>query len=304
MNTPHPTRARPRAVTLIEVLVVIAVIGVLIGLLVPAVQKAREAASRTRCLNNLKEVGLALQHFHDTYKVFPSNGGWDGKQTILSASGTPFTPQTHDFTTGGTYQWGVGDPQLEPKAQTGSWAYSLLPYVEQESMYHDRAWGNGVDVYICPARRSSAPQPVVNDAYGEYEGGGWTWGKTDYAVNLFAFDNRPVCKDMTVFNDGLSNTIMAGEKAYNPEIGGPHSWYWDEPLFIGGSKATSRGGFGLLRDGPEIFTYFKENWGSPHAGGVQFAFGDGTARPVARDISPAVFAALLTPDGGEEVSPP
>ena len=106
-------RHRRHGFTLIELLVVIAIIGVLIGLLLPAVQKVRDAAARTRCTNNLKEVGLALQHFHDTYKVFPSNGGWDGKQQILSTAGTPFTVQTHDFTTGGTYQWGVGDPQFE-----------------------------------------------------------------------------------------------------------------------------------------------------------------------------------------------
>ncbi len=298
--------ARPRrAFTLIELLVVVAIIGVLVALLLPAVQKIREAADRTRCANNLKEIGLALHHFHDAYQVFPSNGGWDGKQTIPSADGPPFTPQTLDFTTNQTYQWGIGDPQLAPRDQTGSWAFAILPYLEQEAMYRQRVWTAAVTLYICPARRPAAAQTVVaQDAYGQYQGGGWTWGKTDYAVNLFAFDNRPTCRNIASFTDGVSNTILAGEKAFNPEVEQPQSWYWDEPFFLGGSKGSSRGGFGLLLDGPDIQYHYKENWGSPHPAGVLFLFGDGAVRVLARTTDQATFSALLTPDGGEEVSPP
>src|SRR5207253_450938 len=154
----------------------------------------------------------------------------------------------------------------------------ILPYVEQEAMFRERAWTYGVHVYICPARRTATAQPVVaGDAYGQYWGGGWDWGKTDYAANLFAFDNRPFCRNISSFTDGLSNTILVGEKAFNPEVEQPQSWYWDEPFFIGGSKGTSRGGLGLLYDGADIRFHYKENWGSPH-GGVQFLLGDGAVR--------------------------
>jgi prepilin-type N-terminal cleavage/methylation domain-containing protein/prepilin-type processing-associated H-X9-DG protein len=310
-------RRRRRAFTLIELLIVIGIIGTLMALLLPALQRAREAAIRLRCANNLRQVGLALTHFHDGAGVFPSNGGWDGKQTIPSAGGTPFTPSTHDFTTGQTYHWGVGDPQLGPKDQTGSWAFPILPYVEQQAAFVERAWASAVNVYVCPARRRATVLPVVAaDAYGQYDGGGWAWGKTDYAVNLFAFDNRPLCRNIASFSDGVSATILVGEKAFNPNVEQPDSWYWDEPYFLGGSKSTSRGGLGLCLDGPGRWLEngvwvgvwednpYKENWGSPHPAGVNFLFGDGAVRLLPRATDPAILSALLTPDGGEAVSPP
>jgi prepilin-type N-terminal cleavage/methylation domain-containing protein len=306
MRAANPSTWRSRrAFTLIELLVVIAIIGVLIGLLLPAVHKVRARAAELRCMNQLKQIGLAMHQFHDNYKMFPSNGGWDGVQKIPSASGPLFTPQTHDYTTGGTYQWGVGDPKRLPREQTGSWAYAILPYIEQEWVYKQQAWTSSVETYICPSRRQPISQPVVDDdGYGKFWGGGWTWGKVDYAVNLFAFDSRPKCPRMIDFIDGLSSTVLIGEKAFNPEVEKPNSWYWDEPFFIGGSKGTSRGGLALLKDGPDLDWHYKENWGSPHTGVVLFLFGDGSVRGIEREIDELVFAAALTPDGREEVSPP
>jgi prepilin-type processing-associated H-X9-DG protein len=295
--------SRLRGLTLIELLVVIGIIGALIGLLLPAVQKLREAASRTQCANNLKQIGLALQQFHDNDRVFPSNGGWDGKQTIPSAAGPAFTPQTLDFASGLTYSWGVGDPAFAPQDQTGSWAYAILPWVEQDAMFRQRQWTVGLPLYVCPSRRSAGAESVASaDAYGRYEGGGWTWGKTDYAVNMAAFDNRPQCYSTKRFKDGLSNTILVGEKAFDPSVQTAYSWYWDEPFFLGGSGGTSRIGLGILRDLTGI--PYKDNWGSPHTSGAQFLFGDGAVRPLAFQTDITLFAALLSPDGGEPVSPP
>ncbi len=301
-----------RGFTLIELLVVVGIVAILVALLLPAIQQARESSYRTQCQNQLRQIGIAMQQFLNTYNVFPSNGGWDGNQKIPTVSGsTMFTPNTLDFTTNQTYTWGVGSPKFSPKDQTGSWAYSLLPYVDQVIAYEKPDWTVAVPVYICPSRRVPRSVPVVaNDAYGKYDGGGWTWGKTDYAANLWAFDNRPTCHDQTFFSDGLSNTILVGEKAFNPEVETTGSWYWDEPFFLGGSKGTSRGGTGLNRDvaGEYPLNYpqnpFKENWGSNHPAGVDFLFGDGTVRTIARTIDPSDLMALMTPDGGEEVTPP
>ena len=99
--------------TLIELLVVIAIIGVLIALLLPAVQKVREAANRTHCANNLKQIGLAVHNFHDTYGVFPTQGGWWYTGPAYDASGIP----------------------LGYKYQTAGWGFQILPFIEQDNLF-------------------------------------------------------------------------------------------------------------------------------------------------------------------------
>jgi len=289
---------RCRAFTLIELLVVLAAIAVLLALLLPAVQKVRGAANRLACSNNLRQLGLALQLHHDTYRLWPSNGGWDGKQTIVSTSGAAVTVFTRDRVTGKTRYWGVGDPRRPPREQTGSWAYAILPYLEQEAIYRNQAWTVPVKSYVCPSRREVMTYPVVpQDAYGAYEGGGWEWGKTDYAANRLLVPRRPRCRRVAEVTDGTSQTILAGEKAFNPAVQTLTSWYWDEPFFLGGSAGTHRGGIHLGPDG--VDSPFKGNWGSAHSGGAQFLFCDGSVRHRSYQTSWQVLAVLLTPDGGE-----
>jgi prepilin-type N-terminal cleavage/methylation domain-containing protein/prepilin-type processing-associated H-X9-DG protein len=295
--SPTPAR-RPAAFTLIELLVVIAIISILLGLLLAAVQKVRTAADRIRCANNLKQLGLALLQHHDTYGVFPGNGGWDGQERILSVNGQPFIPSSTEWGNPNPHWWGVGEPNVSSRQQTGSWAYAILPFVEQENIYQQRAWTNALALFICPSRRlAMAQQPPALDLYGTYNGGGWTWGKTDYAANSLVFPGRPICLSLAQLTDGSSNTILLGEKAMDPRNYQTGTWFWDEPFFLGGAGGTERSGTVILRDAGGV--QFPYNWGSAHAGGAQFLFGDGSVHLLPYATPPQNLLALLTPNGGE-----
>lgn len=300
MNTRYPSSLSQRsAFTLIELLVVIAIIAVLIGLLLSAVQHARESASRIACANNLKQIGLALQMHHDTYGVLPSNGGWDGQQWILSLNGQRTYVTVQDATLPFIFYWGVGSPGLSPAAQTGSWAYSILPFLEQQNMYQERAWMDSVKLYICPSRRTDNPQVPHDDRYGSYNGGGWQWGKTDYAANRYVIPNRPICLAISDIPDGTSHTVLIGEKAMSPLNYTTGTWYWDEPFFTGGSGGTQRWGSQVVHDSRNMGFAYRDNWGSAHTAGAQFVFADGSVQLIPFNTPLAIVLGLMTPNGGE-----
>ncbi|QDT68912.1 Type II secretion system protein G precursor [Planctomycetes bacterium MalM25] len=151
MNAPaHCSPVRRRLAcgfTLVELLVVIAIIGILVAMLLPAVQAAREAARRTQCKNNMKQIGLSMQNFVDTFRVFPTGGDvpWPKLENYLTDSGGAPGPE----------KMGIG------------WGYQILPYLE-EGPLHDvlttRAlMGTVVNLYVCPSRRGAAPGVTNGD---------------------------------------------------------------------------------------------------------------------------------------------
>lgn len=301
------TRAQARAAfTLLELLVGIAIISVLIGLLFPAVQKAREAASRLRCKNHLSQIGKAMHLHHDTHGVLPTPGG-GGLYHVIPAKGGGTVGVTSKewlepgvFSNAATFLWAVGMPGLSPADQPGSWAFAILPFIEQDAMYKARDWTRGVSVYACPSRRSSAPQLPANDNFGEYFGGGWEWGKIDYAANRFAIRApRRNPKTFSVFTDGTSQTILVGEKALNSLAYTNGSWYADEPFFIGNSPGSWREGDLIVQDIPGYA--YRNHWGAAHPSGANFLMADGSVRMIRYWTPKEVVAALLTPDEGEAV---
>src|SRR5215468_3633015 len=149
------SRRSRSAFTLIELLVVIAIIAILIGLLLPAVQKVREAAARTQCENNLKQIGLAFHNYHDVYQVFP-NAGSDGPN-----GGTPPTSQ----------------PCCNASTRVGwTWLFHITPFIEQENIYKlssDTSVGQSViKIYYCPSRRQPTAYGSGATARSDYAGNG------------------------------------------------------------------------------------------------------------------------------------
>ena len=320
------TLAAPRrGFTLVELLVVIAIIGVLVSLLLPAVQAAREAARRTQCSNQLRQLALGTLNHLDTHGYFPS-GGWG-------------------------WNW-VGDPDRGfGKNQSGPWTYSVLPFIEMQGVW---SMGKGesnaankrqllTDMnaiqpagFICPSRRSANPTGVKPH---------WTpknclpvelGGKSDYAINIggdsdvgdywsFPGPNTVVQAEHPAFQwpdpedeakwgqrfngvchvrsevrmaeitDGSSHTYLIGEKYLRPEsylgVGAQGSPTYDtgdnETIFTGFNRDYQRSSLEPPQpDRPGLAIDFI--WGSAHSGALNMSYCDGSVRTVSYDINPDV----------------
>ncbi len=327
----HPTTSR-RAFTLVELLVVIAIIGILVGLLLPAVQAAREAARRMSCSNNLKQMGLALHTYHDTYRKFPPSGF--------------FSP---------TYPGGVWSvqarllPQLE-QANLQNLINWSLPYGVQGLVTRTR-----VPVYVCPSepRDELRPEPNANDPnFAHYP--------QNYGANVgewFIFDPRNnqagsgvfcpnVNTHMGSITDGTSNTLAFAEvKAFTPYIrdgknpsasGVPTPNLPAEVIAFGSSSKSDYGhtewvdgrihqsgfttifvpntrmiyedggitydvDFNSSREGKSFtdITYAAVTSRSHHTGGVEVALCDGSVHFVSQSVNLATWRALGSRSGGE-----
>jgi prepilin-type N-terminal cleavage/methylation domain-containing protein/prepilin-type processing-associated H-X9-DG protein len=303
---------RRRGFTLIELLVVISIIAVLISLLLPAVQASREAARRAQCLNNLKQIGLALHNYHDAIGAFPpgylSRPGSDGDNTGPG--------------------WG--------------WAAMILPQLEQPPLFNSINFGlpiespqnqtarlTKVSTFVCPSDSSFVPQftvvdastssttlgtPICDVASSDYVGCFGTGDVSDIpgrdrGEGLF-FRNRSV--RIAEITDGTSQTIAVGEKS---QILARATWTGavsnaavpitelqaEDGLSPEGGGALVLSHTGEL-DGPNSKPAHADQFWSRHPGGADFTFADGSVRFIKEKRPLRLFQALATRQGGEVVS--
>jgi prepilin-type N-terminal cleavage/methylation domain-containing protein/prepilin-type processing-associated H-X9-DG protein len=305
--------ARRRGFTLIELLVVLAIIAVLIALLVPAAQRVREAANRTSCRNNLRQIAIAVHHYHD------QNGFLPPDSLVGRNWGTATQGQN----------WGYAN---------WSWLARILPYIEKGDLYREaniptntleasQAWcAAAVKTYLCPSDNTIsgaprtdqwnlAPRPIGQTNYKGVIGSTWIYSNEarwnnqppgtpdglEYGNGLFyrnAFQKKRRFADAI---DGLSNTFLIGEDV--PEKNRHCSW----PYANGSTGTCSIGPNSKRLDGSE---YSPDDWPnvysfrSRHPGGLQFALADGSVHFISDGIALTLYRALASADGGEAVSVP
>jgi hypothetical protein len=287
-------------------LVVIAIIAILIGLLLPAVQKVREAAARTQCLNNLKQMGLACVAHHDTFKVFPSGGGAWNNGNSRTMSG-PNRPAIYD-------------------KQVWGWMYQILPYVEQVNLWKNTSdkeiASTPVTMYFCPsvgqiriypytqAGDSTTTVRAMNDYLGN---GGMSPTSYDGAFVPSKNVSRKI-RRITDIKDGTSSTILAGEKLLFRKAWLGESYCSDDQGFVDGFDNDT---IALLTgyDGNSSITVPKKidpalpepadcsgYFGSMHAACL-FVFCDGSGHFVNYGIDPTTFSRLCTVADGKTIDP-
>jgi prepilin-type N-terminal cleavage/methylation domain-containing protein len=287
-------RRRGRAFTLIELLVVIAITGLLLGLLVPAVQKVRAAAARLQCGNNLKQLAAAWHGHHDQFGTFPSGGTGHWQPPAYLAPGHPAT-----------------GPE-----QTGGWGFQVLPYIEGDTVWRGGgqatvagcqmvAIGTPHKLFFCPARGGERVLGPVDNWYEP--AGTFSHAMTDYAAsnlnNTGVLSYSHVGRRVLDVKDGTSNTLLLADKRLNR-------------AYLGQFQADDNEGYTAAWD-PDAVRAVDANhlplpdlnapngadggrrFGSSHPAGIEAALADGSVRNIPYSIGATTWTALGTIAGGE-----
>ncbi len=294
-----------RGFTLIELLVVIAIIAILIALLLPAVQQAREAARRTQCRNNLKQLGLAIHNYHDSNNTFPTGGFYQG-----AGNGTGL-----------------------------SWLVAILPFIDQAPLYNSFnfnavAYTDATNLALAlkpiPGYQCPSSNKLFSANSGENSGGVATstahyygiMGPTNALNNprtgqAYPYSNavsghggfgragillRQETTRIRDITDGTSQTLMVGEISWNDA----NSYR----VYTRGCDGSPCGAIKNIVTGINLTPYNGSNnfnnvsFGSQHVGGCHFLMGDGTVQFIGQNIDFGLYVSLSTRDQGETTSFP
>lgn len=322
MGASSMCRGRFRGFTLVELLVVVTIIALLIALLLPAVQAAREAARRAGCMNNVKQIGLGMNEYHNLHNLFPINVG-----------NFPDCPSYNSATDFSAANYGQ------------SWITGILPYVEQQPLYErihcgqplsnsDNDWASRqpINLLLCPSDNSggtmnnrsdfaaNVPRGVTNYKacaganwhVGDFAGISSSHGRWAKNTNGLFYGNGLMCanycsdiQNYTSANDvtdGLSNTFAVGEAV--PAWCNWTWWYWF-------NATTATCGIPLnYRKGTVNLEAYANTWSnnysffSRHPGGAHFAMVDGAVKFVQDNINITTYRALSTIAGEEQAQLP
>lgn len=329
--------AAPRAFTLVELLVVIAIIGILVALLLPAVQSARESGRRAQCSNNLHQIGVACNAHLEAIGAFPNGGYGPGAQrTMVNGSPAPYDQQA----------W--------------SWGYQILPYTDQAALWslpsgqEWKIYSTPIALYFCPSRRR--PVALSGGAWASRSSLGYPVAMTDYAGNAGVTAGLDTASDdgdygdsdglldgvvvrqgwarpnggaavqipagttpgstpisQTQITDGMSNTILVGEKEMNVNYCTSQCQPDDNDGYVGGFQddVVRWGAFppgpdrqSPLATQPASFATLKPydyQFGSSHTSLAQFVFCDGAVHGIRFSVDPTLFSYLSSRNDGQPV---
>ncbi|MCS7167356.1 MAG: DUF1559 domain-containing protein [Gemmatales bacterium] len=296
---PSAKESKQLGFTLIELLVVIAIISLLTALLLPAIQRVREAANRVRCMNHLRQIGIAMHNYHEQFGRFPTVDFYHLGQPTYASAFTRLLPYVEQDGLERQYDYQVG-PTTPPNDRVGSQVIGLFRCPSMIPPPTPQAFPGWSSYAVCIGTRNAFP-PTPTDSLDD-----------GAFVRFLAHLPEPQGTRLEDFTDGTSNTIFAGEMGFQLKDyfftsgpyagllrGGNTQWVWGYASYSFGSSQLM---FNTVQGSASDRILRLQTFRSDHVGGGNFLFGDGTVRFLRPSMSLEVYRALTTRAGGETVA--